>query len=81
MKRKKAKKETAFQPPAALDLDQTAAKLYEDVAAAAARSGLEVVIIVAASNGDWRARWGAIPLDRAAWWVFRLLTNLQRMLP
>jgi hypothetical protein len=78
---RKPGKAKAFQPPAALDLDATAAKLYEDVDAAAARSGLEVVLLVAASNGDWRGRWGAMPLDRAVWYVFRLLTNLQRMLP
>lgn len=81
---RKANKQRNRQPtpPAAPpDLDATAGKLFDDVAAAAARSGLEVILVVRASSGDWRSRWGAMPLDRAGNLVFHLMTKIQRMLP
>lgn len=80
MKPKKAKpRKSAPQP--ALTLDETIVKLYDEVATAAARSGLQVVLIVTASNGNWRARWGVIPVDLTVLLVVKFLTKLQQLLP
>lgn len=85
MARKKASKQTpspdGFTPPAAVDIEAIADRIYLAASTEGALHGLEVVVLVVGQTGQWRAKWPAANLERTTWFVFRLLTALQRMLP
>lgn len=82
MKRKsKPKKAETFAPANVVDLDALAEKLFNEARAQAEVHGIEVLLVAVTPTGDWRAKWGQMNLDKAAWFVFRLLTAIQRMLP
>lgn len=82
-RKSKAKQQTTITPPFAetIDIDALAEKIYLAAQTEATRHGLEVVMMVTTSTGQWRAKWGSMNIERVAWWLFRLLTVVQRMLP
>lgn len=77
----RSKKQEPFTPPVAVDLDALADQIYLEAHAKGAAHGLDVIVIVATQGGDWRAKWGPMQLERAAWFFFRVLAKVQKMLP
>ncbi len=68
------------QAPAQLSIDEAATAVFTAAEAEAHKHGLRVIVLVSAPAGEWRAKWGAAPVEQAWTLLRRVLLAVERMM-